>query len=537
MKGKTNLLIAALISVLLIFGMAACGSSETETANTGESFTGSLVDAQGDRIVVRGDTETMLFKTADQTVYDFGEGEQLALGDTVQVGYHETNGTFMADDVTVMEHSQQLLVFGGQIGKVTDDSVTVGSGSMTVSFAYDDETKIQGELAEGNIVTVTYDGDLSEDPHAVSVVVTQEKAVVKFKRTTGTISEVTDKSVLISVDSAKSYRFKIDKDTKIYGKAKDLRVGDSVGLVYAGDMGKEPLAKTIEITKLHVDKEYVIDGTITKASKDQITITTGKNTYKFKLDKKTDISKKDPKVGLITTVTYTGELGKDAVAKVIYCSGKEDPKVTAQAEKKDTTKATDKETKAPKKAATKKAATKKKETKASKEATKVTESKATETKATETQETETKASESDVTEDTETDVTGDSQTEEPDPEEPTQATETVTEATEAITEAVTEATEAATEAATEPTKETEPPKETEPKEEIIEADGMIQKWEDKTTKIKITSGSIVELSTKGAEIASGYFPQENDEVRIKYDKVSMTLKDIQLVYREVPDEE
>ena len=503
MKKMSKLLFAGILSIILIFGIVACGSSDSESSDSSstsaaESFEGTLVDAQGDRIVVRGDTETMLFKTAEQTVYNYGEGDQLSLGDTVQVGYHEMSGTLLADDVTVTQHSKQLLVFGGQISKLTEDSVTVGSGSLTVAFGYDEETKVQGKLAEGNIVTVTYTGDISEDPQAVSIVVTQEKAIVQFKKATGTVAEITDKSVLISVDSAKSYRFKLDKDTKIYGKAKDLRVGDSVGLVYAGDLGKEPLAKTIEVTKLNTAKEYVIDGTITKADKDSITVSTSKNSYKFKVNKKTKISKKAPKVGLITTVTYTGELKKEPVATVIYCSGKEDPKAAKK----------DKETK--------------------KSETKATESKATETKDTETEATETKDTETEATE------TKDTETE-------TEATETVTEASESVTEAtetVTEASETVTEAATEATEATEPPKEPDPEEEIIEADGTIQIWgdKDKTAAIKVANGGTVELTTKDFKIASGYFPQVNDQVRIKYDKVSMALKDIQLIYREADAE-
>ena len=66
------------------------------------------------------------------------------------------------------------MVFGGQVMELEDNFLTVRSESLTAGFEYDEETKLNGNLSKGDTVTITYDGDLSQSPHAISIVVAQE---------------------------------------------------------------------------------------------------------------------------------------------------------------------------------------------------------------------------------------------------------------------------------------------------------------------------------------------------------------------------
>ncbi len=508
MKKKMRILVAVLTIVTMIGTLCACGSASAD-----EEFTGELIDARGQSLVVRGDTSTMMFTTSDGTQFTYVNENELTIGDELKVKYHEQSGTFYASSVDVTNHSEQLLVLGGKITELKSDSITIQSESMTVKFSRDDETQVQGSPSKGDIVAVTYKGDISESAYAVSIVVTQNNRAEALTTMNGSVSEVANHSVLVSVDSSDAYRFTINDDTIINGDDKKLKVGDRVKLVYTGELGKEPVARTITITRNEDQKYFVLDGVIDTVTSKNIKVRTAKKTYTIKFAEQTRVeNKKYLAKGHRTTITYTGSLDKDPVAVVIYCSKE---KITPKETKKTETKK--KETK---KSETKKSETKKSETKKSE--TKKSETKKSETQKTETQEPVTKETET-QTQETETQETETQETETQETE--TQETETQeTETQEPVTEE-TETQEPETEA-------TEPPA---PEDDmvIVKATGTIYEMDSskRTATFKLEGGGQIELDVTDSAIPSGYLPQLGDDVAISYDKSDMKLLDIQLVYR------
>lgn len=496
MKKKMRILVAVLTIVTMIGTLCACGSASAD-----EEFTGELIDARGQTLVVRGDTSTMMFTTSDGTQFTYVNENELTIGDELKVKYHEKSGTFYASSVDVTDHSEQLLVLGGTVTELKSDSITIQSENMTVKFDRDDETQVQGSVSKGDMVAVTYKGDISESAYAVSIVVTQNNRAEALTIMNGSVSEVAEHSVLVSVDSSDAYRFVINGDTIINGDAKKLKVGDRVKLVYTGELGKEPVARTITITRNENQRYFVLDGVIDTVSSKNIKVKTSKKTYTIKFAEQTRVeNKKYLAKGHRTTITYTGSLDKDPVAIVIYCSKE---KITPKETKKTETK----------KKETKKSETKKSETKKSE--TQKTETQEPVTKETETQETETQETETQETETQETE-TQETETQEPVTEE-TETQEPVTEETE------TQAPE---------TEATEPPA---PKDDmvIVKATGTIYEMDSskRTATFKLEGGGQIELDVTDSAIPSGYLPQLGDDVKISYDKSDMKLLDIQLVYR------
>ena len=248
---------------------------------------------------------------------------------------------FYAKSVMIVEHEEEKLVFGGEVTELGEKFVTVQSESMTVVFNRDDDTKINGDLTEGDSVTVTYDGNLSENPYALGIVVIQENKEKEKKTIRGTVSEVSEKSLVISVDSAHAARFIINKETKIDGDDKKVKVGDKVKLEYTGDVMKNPVAVSIKIQRDKNKKYFIMDGVVAGASKDKIVVQTSKKKYTFKIVGETRIENKNyMKAGHKTTITYMGELDKNPVAASIFCSK---DTVTEQEKKTAAKKSTKKE--------------------------------------------------------------------------------------------------------------------------------------------------------------------------------------------------
>ena len=492
-----RMLIAVLSAMVMVIAMCSCDKSKAENDQV---FAGELVDAQQNRIVVMAADETILFETGDGTVYDLQGEKELCIEDQVEVEYHKSKDMFVADTVRLTAHKEQSQVFGGEVVELEDTYLTVHSESMTVVFLRDDETKIEGNLTKGDAVTVTYEGNLTENPRAISIVVIQERQKKEEKSTHGTVAEIWDNSVVVSVDSAHACRFRITKDTKIDGDDTKLKVGDEVHLVYTGTAGEDPVAVSITITRTK-QAYHVMDGVIQKATVHSLTVKTAKKSYKFKIVDETRIQNPENMIfGHKTTITYAGDLNDNPIAASILCS----KDTVTEKEKEKTTKAT----------------------KATK-ATKVTEA-TKETKTTEPTEPTEPTDPTDPTEPTET-------TEATDPTEPTEPTETTeeTETTEA-TETTEETEPPETTEATEAPKPTEEP-ETDPGYVVINAEGTITKWGNPCT-IKVDGNGTVKLDISDASVSGGYIPEEGDQVKIAYDKDSMKLLSIQLVYRQADEE-
>lgn len=434
---KTSRKIAAVLSVLaLAIMLCSCGGTEKEAAKKERTamddvFRGNLIDAQGPRLVVQDADKTMVFSTMGSTNYELGDEHEVCIGDKVKIDYHKIDGMFVANKVHLTKHKEEALVFGGAVTELGKTYLTVQSESLTVVFNRDDKTKIDGDLTVGDSVTVTYEGNLSENPRAISVVVIAEQKTMLEKSAHGTVAEIEKDGFVVSVDSAHACRFAITKDTVFKGDDKKLMVGDEVQVVYTGEAADKPVAKTVTIKRQDNRKYFIMDGVIKEAAKDKVVIKTSKKEYVFKIDKDTKIQNPEYyKAAHKTTITYVGDPEKDPLATSVFCSR---------------------------------------------------------------------------------DIVTDKGEIKPDQK-----------------------------------KEEKKQEDKEKKEEEVEikTKGSIVKWDDdedkdndeKKATFKVDGGATLQLDIKDAEISGGYLPEVGDEVVIKYNKKTMKLIDLELVYRPVDEE-
>ena len=345
MRKRVGIMIAALMAAVMVFSITGCGQQSDE-----DTFEGSLVNAQNNVLVVRDNTAYVRqFYTNDKTVFSYENGTALKPGDSLLISYHQEGSKYVASSVSVAEAQEETLVLQGEVTDLTPATMTVNANSLTVKFTYNDKTQVEGRLTKGDSVRVTYYGDISENPYASEIVVEEEKADAALHKISGIVSEVSGKSILLSVDSADAFRFKLTGDTIIDGKADRVAVGDHVTLVYSGNLKNDPSLHRVEITeKAKKDKQelMVIDGTVEKYTDKTIVINTGAKVYTFKVNKNTQYSGSTmPKKGVKATITYKGKLKEKPVAVAVFC--KKVKNQQKETKKTEATKAT-KETKATK---------------------------------------------------------------------------------------------------------------------------------------------------------------------------------------------
>lgn len=319
MRNHIKLLCAAVI-LMLAAVLSSCGAEEV-TSDVLEEYTGTLKNAMESSIIISNvdDNNIIKFTTNKDTVYDIGDETHLCANDVIRVVFHEEGVERIANQIELKEHVHQALTFEGTVSDVKKESVTLTDKALTVTFIKDSDTKVQGDLSKADEAVVTYTGDISEYPYATEIKVIKEKEEADETTVSGIVSELEDGTVLLAVNSATAYRFKIDKNTKIKGEADKLTVGDSVNITFKGDIEKTPAAIVINIVKKAQEQRRTINGTIKSVGDDSVTLDTGKKTYKFATDKYTKFNGDKPAKGYKSEITYVGELGKDATAIIVYC--------------------------------------------------------------------------------------------------------------------------------------------------------------------------------------------------------------------------
>ena len=115
--------------------------------------------------------------------------------------------------------------------------------------------------------------------------------------------------MLIAIQSARAYNFKVTDKTKITGKDKKLVVGYMVKVKYNGDIDKEPGATEIEVISVKTAKALEINGTVARAKLGVLILKVGEKKYRFMTGKDTKFTGKKAKRGRAATVTYVGKLG------------------------------------------------------------------------------------------------------------------------------------------------------------------------------------------------------------------------------------
>lgn len=628
MKMIRKLIVASLM-VMLALAMSAC-ADKTERGE----LTGTLAEAMENTIVVNAGGDTTEFITGDSTVYYLGSTDHLCIDDEINVKYHKNGRKSYADVITLKKHKEETLTFSGTVTDAHDNRVTVTGNSLTVEFVIGSKTAIDGDLDKGDEVEVEYKGNLSEYPVAQSITVTKEKEAPKQQKVSGIVTDFTEKTMSVSIDSAHLYRFTYDSKTKVSGVDKYINVGDTVTVTFTGDVDKDPAAVEINITKKAEEKKKTITGTVKAFSNNQIVVDTGKTAYIIRTNKNTKFTGEKPAEGLKATITYQGNLNSKATATIVHCVKDETGKVTTykvvftdgmgntlKTQKVEKGKSATAPSKPRRKGYTFNGWDKdfKKVTsnltvnaKWSKNGSPEPEPKPTPEQPVTTEGTITHwtsdgndtfglkpadgdeitlavgdftdiaagymAEVGDVIKATylksdmkatkielvskvekedpqpqpdpeEEEVTPDPEKKEepaPEPEPEPEKKEEVAPEPEPQEEAAPEPEpepepqeEAAPEPEPEPKPEPKPKKEEPPAEVIIKSGATIIEGDEKnkTAKLKLENGDTVTLNfNKNTKVASGYFPEKDDEVKITYEKNSMTLKEIQLVNRPAPED-
>jgi len=524
-RGVTaSLGVAMAVSVALALG--ACGKpseppvepTPAEEAETPEAeveaseYEGTLLTAYEQKVVVTGDQGDLEFTTSSGTLYDMGDYGQMYLDDVVAVTYHEDADGLHADQITLVEHMETPLEFAGELVGQGANYITIAGKDASATFMIDEDTYLVGDLSAGDKIELTYLGNLNEFPYANVVAVVEEaKEAEEPKERTihGIVSELSGRTVLVSIDSAHAYRFTITDSTEISGASTHILLGDTVDVTFKGDIEKEPDALRVKVAKSSTGRAYVINGTIKNVGNGTVTLETAKASYTFKTDSGTKYNGEKPATGYLAEITYTGELGNNPKALVIYCA-----KSGEDASKKD----------------------KKKE----------------EEKKGEKKDEEKKDEGKDDPQPTPTPTPEPTPTPDPEPTpepEPEPAPEPEPEP------------EPAPEPEPTPEPEPEPAPEPEPQPDlVVVGQGTIVKmngFEDykvddadedgkadedpteNTVEVKLKSGETIILKfDDDTKIAAGYFPQPGDVVEVTYGSTSLQLKEIKLLNRTVePDEE
>ncbi|MBQ3267122.1 MAG: hypothetical protein IJH08_04325, partial [Atopobiaceae bacterium] len=295
-------------------------------------YEGTLLVAHEQRIVLAGDQGDMEFVTSADTLYDMGDYGAMYLDDIVAVTYHEDGDGLHADEITLVEHMETPLEFAGELVGQGANYITLANESLSATFMVDEDTYLVGDLSLGDKVELTYLGNLSEFPYANVVAVVEEaKEPEEPKESTvrGVVSELSGRTVLISIDSAHAYRFNITEKTEISGAASHIALGDTVDVTFKGSIESQPDALSVKVAKGATGSVYVIKGTVKDVGDGTVTLDTGAASYTFSTNNETKYSGEKPAKGYLAVISYTGELGNNPKAVVVYCAQR------AEDEKKD----------------------------------------------------------------------------------------------------------------------------------------------------------------------------------------------------------
>lgn len=234
-------------------------------------------------------------------------------------------------------------VFTGNVIEIGEEYVTVSSGALTVSFYKDETTAVSGKLTKGDYVAVVFLGELYEIPYAYSITVLEENKTPTTKNAYGYIAETGKSGFVLAFTSSHYAAIKTNDKTKISGKANKLAVGQEALVVYSGDLEKNAVAVSVEI--LSVPKKDTVKkmtNTVSAVGKTYFSVKSGNNVYSFNITDKTKFTGVKLAVGVIATVSYTGELGKGPVAKAVFCKKSPYVKPSVKPTKKPTPKPTEK---------------------------------------------------------------------------------------------------------------------------------------------------------------------------------------------------
>ena len=310
-KPKAAIAFMLALAAALVFGGCAAGNK----VETGE-YSGTLVAAYQNQMVLAGDQGDMEFVTGDDTVYNM---DQMCLDDIVAVKYHVDDTGNLVDEVNLVEHMETPLSFAGTLVDFDDDTLSLASKNLTVTFQIDSDSYIVGDLSKGDEIELTYLGDINEYPYANVVAVVTEVEPIKTYTVHGVVSELAEGTLLLSIDSAHAYRFVIADNTEVSGVADAVQIGDHAAITYEGSIKEQPNATKINIVKRPEKRRYIINGAVAGVTDNAVTLDTGKAKYAFTTTNSTKYYGEKPANGYKAQIIYTGDLNDKPEASIVYC--------------------------------------------------------------------------------------------------------------------------------------------------------------------------------------------------------------------------
>lgn len=307
----------SLVSVLVLSLMTSCaGMTKVEYGE----MTGELHLVREDLLIVENAGVETEVKTNGDTKYYLGEDDHLSVKDIINVKYHTKGKELYADRVAIVKYAKRELEFSGEITEMEAAGITVTDETMSVFFITNDGTEVSGELNKGDMVDVVYTGNINEYPYAAKINVTEEKKETKTAVINGNISDFSEDSIQISIDSATSCRIGLNMDTKFTGVSKYMNTGDSVKITYTGDLKDNPVATEVEILKKADNETHKVNGKIKQITDKYVVLNTDKNSYMIFRDKNTKYTGAKMEEGCDSEITYTGKLSNKPMATAIYCA-------------------------------------------------------------------------------------------------------------------------------------------------------------------------------------------------------------------------
>lgn len=318
---------------LLIKTDAASESMPTPTDKASGKVKGKLISAADNTIVVNAENGSSLVFLLTQ-LYNV----EAKPGDLVEVAYSGSLAEAPeAIKVTVLQAGSEEKTLNGIISQFDDSFMHIQTETGNVyGFLHDEATRFTGaskDLKLGNIVTVTYKGDLDNLPAAqkINTVKIGDDAPdpLANKKLQGKVKSLATKAVTLLTDSGSVYTFTKDTQTRITGDY-DLKIGAVVQVTYDGYASKAPRAKTIKVlappdptppspspTYLPV-QYYTVQGTVLVKNGNALSVRDASgNVYSFLLGNAQVIGSGYP--GAFANVTYYYEPSRgNVVTRVIY---------------------------------------------------------------------------------------------------------------------------------------------------------------------------------------------------------------------------
>ncbi len=220
----------------------------------------------------------------------------------------------------------------GTVIKIGDGKLTIKmSNGNSLTFGLTQAGQVQA--APGDVVRITYYGDVLDSPAAETVEVTQKSS----QSVSGTIVQYTASNLYLRRSDGNIFGFTITNDTVVTGAASTLSVNAVVTVYYTGVLSGSPVAVSVQIEKNgHVEPEPTIDpslinkklnGTVYQLSRKKLSIETNSgHRYSFVRTEDTEYSGSYPlELGCTVRVTYDGYASKTPDAKVIKVTAPPEP--------------------------------------------------------------------------------------------------------------------------------------------------------------------------------------------------------------------